>query len=303
MSDVLEGWSYPVSETVPISGLKILDHTFVKAPNNGPAYFNCFGGHESALAHPLQGASGNGYYAVANCYRLPLPPLPDTSGLGVYATHGVCHQAANRFLWSACGYITGPTIRNAQGYYLSFSLYGTYGRPLLVPPPPAPYPPLPEPPADFAMIYAGCYGKSMLIGETPRTGEQIVASPKGVEQRITALHSQHHAKKKKLDHNAVVDEELRILVGEHLGPDFELAKVREIRNHALGRAHKIATSDLRGRNFAHEINGIAVQYLDEMENHLGPENYSRLLQMNAKERYALVDPELAEKAGTRGTRA
>ena len=137
MSDRLEGWSYPVSETIPVSGLKILDHTFVKAPGKGPAFFDCFGGHASPKAHAIAGAAGNGDYSVANCYRMSLG-LPDTAGLGLYATHGVCHQAANRFLWSACGVFSGPTIHNAQAYMLTFAMYGTYGRPLVAPPPPVP---------------------------------------------------------------------------------------------------------------------------------------------------------------------
>ncbi len=298
MSDLLEGWSYPVSETIPISGLKILDHTFVKAPNNGPGYFNCFGGHESPKAHRLEGASGMGIYAVADCYRKPAV-LPDTAGLGLYLTHGVCHQAANRFLWSACGWFTGPTIHNAQAYYLSFSMYGTYGRPLFAPPPPEPYPPSPEPPPDFAAIYAKC----KLLGGTSPVEEDSSAVPKQLHSRITALHQQLHAKRVGHDPNAVINEELRLLVEAHLGAEFEFGRIQEIRNSALKRAHKVATSDLRGQAFANEINAVAVEYLDGMEAHLGSDNYSRLLKIPHRERYALVDPGLAEQAGSRGTRA
>ena len=298
MSDLLEGWSFPVSETIPISGLKILDHTFVKAPNNGPAYFNCFGRHESPKAHRLEGASGMGSYAVANCYRLPFV-LPDAAGLGVYARHGVCHQAANRFLWSACGWLTGPTVHDAQAYYLSFSIYGTYGRPLWVLPPPAFFPPSPEPPPDFAAIYAKCN----LLGGTPSVEEDRSAVPKQFHGRIIALHQQLHAKQVAHDPNVVINEELRLLVEAHLGADFEFGRIQEIRSGALQRANKVATSDLRGAAFANEINVVAVEYLDGMEKHLGSENYSRLLKIPPRERYALVDPGLAEQAGSRGTGA
>src|SRR6266481_2422644 len=259
MSDLLEGWSFPVSETIPISGLKILDHTFVKAPNNGPAYFNCFGRHESPKAHRLEGASGMGSYAVANCYRLPFV-LPDAAGFGVYARHGVCHQAANRFLWSACGWLTGPTVHDAQAYYLSFSIYGTYGRPLWVLPPPAFFPPSPEPPPDFAAIYAKCN----LLGGTPSVEEDRSAVPKQFHGRIIALHQQLHAKQVAHDPNVVINEELRLLVEAHLGADFEFGRIQEIRSGALQRANKVATSDLRGAAFANEINVVAVEYLDGM---------------------------------------
>lgn len=302
MSDLLEGWSYPVSETIPVSELRILDHTFVKAPNKGPVYFDCFGGHRSPKAHALQGASGNGIYAVANCYRLPLPGTPDTAGLGLYATHGVCHQAANRFLWSACSWSSGPTIHNAQAYALSFSFYGTYGRPLAEPFPMQPFIPTSVAPADFTAIYAGCRAKASLLGTEQSPEERPATPPTGFASRVVALHREQHGKEA-IDHNAVLDRELKILVEERLGQTFDSEKVRQVRARALNRAHKVATSDLRGRAFADEINDIAVQYQDELEEHLGPENHSTLMQTPPKARYGLVDPEIAERAGTRGTRA
>jgi hypothetical protein len=296
MPDLLEGWSYPVSET--IGPLKILDHTFVVAPNKGPAYFDCFGGHDGAGRHSLDGASGEGNYAVANCYRMP-SILPDTAGLIPYGVHGVCHQAANRFLWSACGWTNGPTVRNAQAYLLSFSFYGTYGRPINAPAPPAPWPPSPEPPWDFLAIYAKCKA----FGDVQVGPEETLAVQKGFEQRIAALHQHIHAKRQEYDPNVVINEELRLLVEERLGAEFEFAKIQEIRNAALGQAYNVATSDLSGQTFAHEINAIAVRFLDDMENYLGAENYSRLMNMPPKVRYALVDPALAERARSAGTRA
>jgi hypothetical protein len=186
----------------------------------------------------------------------------------------------------------GPTVYYAKGYTLSFCIYGTYGRSLVGTIPV-------EPSFSFLNVYYDC----VTSGGLPQAEERTAASPKGFEQRIVALHAQLHAEKKPFDHNAVLDQELKILVEEHLGPDFEFAKIREIRSRALGRAHGIATSDLRGRAFAHEINNIAVRLLDELEDHLGSENYSKLMRLPPKERYALVDPEIAERAGTCGTRA
>jgi hypothetical protein len=310
MSDRLEGWSYPLDSPAGNDPAKLLDHTFVKAPENGPAFFDCFGGHTAAGAHALDGAAGNGYYAVANCYRLPanyfgVKTTPDTAGLGVYATRGVCHQAANRFLWSACTLVSGPTIHNAQGYILSWSFYGTYGRPMDCPYPAPCYGNvsgwIDQPPADFVGIYAGCSNATTTVAAEPPSA----AAPPHVraQARIIALHKDLHAKKQPPDHNAVADAELKILADEHLGPAEDVSKIREIRGRVLNRAHIIATSDLRGKAFADEVNAIGVQYLDEMEAHLGPERYSKLLRMTPKERFALVDPQLAETAGTRGTKA
>jgi len=295
MSDVLEGWAIPVSEQV--GPLKILDHTFVKAPNNGPAYFECFSltpVHEGKNVRKL--TSGNGDYSVANCYRLP-DVLPDTAGLGLYATHGVCHQAANRFLYSACGWFDGPTVSDAHGYALSFSFYGTYGRPLAMPFP-GPPDPNPSPPFGFLMIYAGCKG----LAKTPPPADDRPEVAEGLPG-IAALHSRLHTEEGEQDPNKTIDEELRLLVAAHLGAEFDFCKIREIRGAALSRAHKVATSDLRGAAFADEINAIAVQYLDEMEAHLGEDNHTALFKTTPKERYALVDPRLAEAAGTHGTGA
>lgn len=295
--DEIEGWAYAVDGET--HELQILDHTFVKAPNNGPAYFDCFGGHDKPDAHPLDGAAGKGNYAIANRYRFPFAGRPDTAGLGVYAIHGVCHQAANRFLWSTCGWFGGPTVKNARAYLLSFSFYGTYGRPIYAPPPSVVIPPRIEPPTDFLAMYR----KFKLFKKTPKSEEDSSATPKEFDQRVIAPHQNLRTKQKKYDPNAVINEELRFLVEDRLGSKFEFAKIQEIRNRAIERAHKVATSDLRGEAFAHEINAIAVQYLDEMESHLGSDHYSRLLSIPPKERYALVDPALAEQAGSHGTRA
>ncbi len=298
MSDRLEGWSYPVSETVPISGLKMLDHTFVKAPRRGPEYFDCFGGHGSPKSHALVGAAGDGDYAVANCYRLPLG-LPDTAGLGAYAMHGVCHQAANRFLWSACGPVSGPTVFTAQGYAFSSMMYGTYGRSLATPPPPALYVPGPLPPADFVVVYAKC----RLVGMAPAApGEEVASPPQNVQHLIVAVHQQLHGATAATDPNRVLDEELRLVVQDRLGTEVPHEPIQEIRSRGLRRAHVVATSDLDGEAFAHELNAVGARLLDELESHLGPTHYATLMQMEPGERFALVNPELADRAGTNGAR-
>ena len=293
MSDRLEGWSYPVSETIPnVPGLKLLDHTFVVAPNRGPAYFNCFGGHEGKEAHALKDAAGNGDYSVANCYR-DSNLLPDTAGLAVYGVYGVCHQAANRFLWSACTWWSGPSVYYAQAYSLTFAMYGTYGRPLNYP---LPSVPTVIPPIDFATLYASCAAtaKPFLVS---------VEAPPAVltaQHKITALHQQIHAGQIKHEHNAVITQELGFWIEEHLGAHFDPRGVLAIRNDALKRAFTVATSDLKGASLAHELNFVGVALLDELETHLGGELYTKLMKLEPGQRYAFVDPALAERAGASG---
>ena len=131
MADRLEGWAYPLDQT--ILGYYIADHAFVKAPNNGSAYFNCWGGHSGAHQYRVEGGSGDGDYAVANCYRgIPVLGHTDTAYIEAYGLDGVCHKAANRFLYSANPWfgpavvVTDP-IHGVRGGIASVALFGVYG--------------------------------------------------------------------------------------------------------------------------------------------------------------------------------
>lgn len=56
------------------------------------------------------------------------PSWPHAQIPGIYGEHGVCHQVANRILWSA-GLKNGKrvTVRGVRGWQLSWFLYGPYG--------------------------------------------------------------------------------------------------------------------------------------------------------------------------------
>lgn len=95
--------------------LKLADHTYVTC-GNGAKRWKCWGGKTGGSAL-IQGSGGTKQAdAIAE--------LDERAGITCYLINGVCHQAANRILFPA-----GITVQKAKGYYLSESLFGTYGRP------------------------------------------------------------------------------------------------------------------------------------------------------------------------------
>ena len=95
------------------------DHTYVKS-SSGKSW-NCWG--RSDGGHEI--CRGIGSVSVADRIAQPQPGSPldgECAGLTVYAVDGVCHQAANRILWPA-----RDIVNHAHGYWLSVSMYGTYG--------------------------------------------------------------------------------------------------------------------------------------------------------------------------------
>ncbi len=92
-----------------------LDHTY-HCSNNGSTT-NCWSwtGGESGGSY-LSDTWGYGKYSKAKC---------TSTNWGcrfIYGIDGVCHMEANRGL-----YTSGKTVHNANGYWLSHALYGTYG--------------------------------------------------------------------------------------------------------------------------------------------------------------------------------
>ena len=87
------------------------DHTYVIS--SAGHSWGCFG--RSAGGTAL--SSGPGNYATADCLSNPNAE----SGL-VFASSGVCHQAANRILFPA-----GLTVSAARGARFSIFMYGVYG--------------------------------------------------------------------------------------------------------------------------------------------------------------------------------
>lgn len=99
---------------------KVADHTYVRSTDGYS--WNCWGSAEGGTAI----CYGQGSSAVANCISIHQPANPDftkeCAGIRHYAIDGVCHQAANRILYPA-----GVIVDQAAGYWLSVTMFGTYG--------------------------------------------------------------------------------------------------------------------------------------------------------------------------------
>lgn len=93
-----------------------LDHTYHCANNGSKTYCWSWTGGQSGGSY-LSYTWGYGSYSDARC---------TSTNWGcrfVYLVHGVCHQEANRGL-----YTSGKTVYKAAGYWASKAAFGTYGR-------------------------------------------------------------------------------------------------------------------------------------------------------------------------------
>ena len=93
----------------------LADHTYIKS-GKGRKAWGCWGGRSGGTE--LRVATGSTKQADA------VAEPDERAGIKCYLINGVCHQAANRILFSA-----GITVRGARGYDVSEALFGTYGRP------------------------------------------------------------------------------------------------------------------------------------------------------------------------------
>jgi hypothetical protein len=141
----LYAWATPayVSES-PV------DHTWVTTCDNqtnsypddaavvaaGESYWYCWGDFHVKGGTPdnptgLLG-SQTGDVSIASCLVQPnadSSTSPAARGtIYVYGVDGVCHQLANQVLYSTGSPTTAPlTVKKARGYFISTSIYGTYG--------------------------------------------------------------------------------------------------------------------------------------------------------------------------------
>jgi hypothetical protein len=277
MSDLLEGWANP------IQALPALDHTFVKAPNNGPAYFDCFGGHEDPAQHLVSGATGDGHYSIADCYR-ESHILPDTAGL-IYGITGVCHQAANRFLYSSWPWFGRPIVvtdpfKGVRGSILSVALYGTLGVDVGI----------------FLITYAACYfsctGERLENLATPMPN----SNPVGYDEELGSLLAGYIDNVRNgvnLDPFEPIRAEFDLGVKHVLGEEFVTDKMAELHQALLREKDEIVAANVRGEDLAHRMNDAVNRYLRQLATHLGSDAYRKLIGFDPDVYIVVVDPEIA----------
>lgn len=271
MSDTLEGWAYALD--INVHGVHLAEHTYVRAPDNGPAYFDCWGGHRDP-DHPSRKLTyGNGSYAVANCYRGPtLDGHKDTAYL-VYGVTGVCHQTANRFLYSASGWLpeNWVWVWKAKAYALSHTAYGDYG-------------------SDWLSFRDIRYGSCRAKHGGGLSKDESAGQQPGKESGLTAFYQ--GIEKADVSPLELVTGSFAALVREHLGAKFETRKLSELQRDLLQRKDQVAESDLKGEAFAHELNALFLEFQDRAATHLDPADYEALFGYPPGKRVLIVNPEV-----------
>lgn len=287
-TDTFQGWARPVD--TPIPGInEHADHTFVYCTNQN-SYFKCF---STADIH-AEGAvlcvtsTGKKAFCKADKYRCGILGLPDTAGLG-YGLTGVCHQAANRFMYATETYTSYPEGKSRpRGYSSSCVLYGKWG-------------------LDFynsflPFLYAQAYARCLFahMGHTAMQG----LSPDSLDYKLLDYYQMQHVTGNNPPHP--VADELEIVIRHTLGTD-EPAELKQTHIGILGQMQKtfadysltalpngepsvrLPAGDVR--QLVEKINKLSLEMQKEMKKVLGDEAFIRL---NGDDKFYLpVNPEIA----------
>lgn len=124
----------------PLNVISVLDHTWVTTYDlittcppdiSSGDYWYCWGiCHETGQYNPEARLlnSRDGEVTLATCISTPNDEDDHAGIAGIYGLHGVCHQVANRVLFSTANEHEEPLlVDGAHGFWLSYLLYGDYG--------------------------------------------------------------------------------------------------------------------------------------------------------------------------------
>lgn len=290
--DTFQGWARPVDLPIPIIDdivAEIADHTFVYCTNKN-SYFLCFSAgdiHDEGAVLCVT-STGKKAYCKADKYRCSIPGFPDTAGL-TYGITGVCHQAANRFMYATETYTSYPLGKSRpHGYLATVTTYGTWG-------------------VDFyinflPLLYAQAYARCLFahMGHTAMQG----LSPDSLDYKLLDYYQMQHVTGNNPPHP--VADELEIIIQHILGID-ESAELKQTHIGILGEMEKtfadysltafpngepsvrLPAGDVR--QLVEKINKLSLEMQKEMKKVLGDEAYIRL---NGDNKFYLpVNPEIA----------
>lgn len=262
-----QGWAVHISWCA--------DHTYVACPGLNQ-FFECWGQHYAPPDQVLI-CSGNGNYPVANCYRCTIDlfgnVFRDTACLPTYGVDGVCHQSANRFLFTA-----GTTLTLAvRGYWLTLLTYGTYGTWWT-----------------FAGVLAGC---ELAAGaEAPAAEEMAMASNPSLPDQIRDLYEKSKNEKPPPSHNEMLIREAA-LVTKFYAPDIDPARHRDLHAALLADKDAAIASGLKGAELAARLNAVAAEHQWKFAERLGADAYQKLMGVPAGERLDIIEPGLEATCG------
>lgn len=252
------------------------DHTYVACPELNK-YFECWGQHYTPPDQVFI-TSGNGNYLFADCCRCTIDLFgviyPDTACLPVYGTDGVCHQSANRFLWTA-----GTTLTYAvRGYWFTHMLFGTYGTWW-----------------SFAALLTRC---ALRVGvEAPAAaGEMALASNPSLPDQIRDLYEKSKNEKPPPSHNEMLIREAA-LVTKFYAPDIDPAQYRDLHAALLADKDAAIASGLKGVELAARLNAVAAEHQAKFAERLGADAYQKLMGVPAGQTLKITEPGLEATTG------
>jgi len=273
--DTFQGWATPVN----IPGVnKLADHTFVYCTNK-KSYFTCMGSSDMKAPDTVLCAtlSGSKAFCKADKYRgntiiiSDLPFCHDNAHI-IYGVTGVCHQAANRFLYATDGPGMIPSGQRPRGTIGTYLFYGAYG-------------------SDFAqfltLYYSQAYARC-LFSKLDVTADKVL-DPKSLAYKIVSYYQDQY-EKGELDANHIIDE-MGIIINHCLGTNGvnpirkEQAEIlKEI--EALFMSHSLTEEEIgKGnirltkddiRNLTDKINSYSLSLQDQLRTILGNEQFIRL---------------------------
>lgn len=261
------------------------DHTYVECGTGGKGW-KCWGGKTGGTAFN----QGTGSTKRADL----IAERDEKANIRCYLVNGVCHQSANRILLPARIIVSG-----ARGYWISESLYGTYGwegfwpcrsefrRHLGV------TGDLPEciPPGDLADIPAegdGHEAESEFIRVVLELYEAN-AHLFGVEEYPLEAKSEFHM----AHFSQLLDYRLD---GIGQGLKSQLIDVRYgIDQRQLTLQSGFSSEDISGRDFVREVNELTTDFQTEMADRMTDSEYETLFELKKEEVIVLADPDIVSE--------
>jgi hypothetical protein len=215
--------------------------------------------------------------------------LPDTAGIVPYAVDGVCHQAANRFLFSA-----RITLNyKVRGYWFSNIAYRTWGKSY---------------PAWLAASYLPCSISHAVPGAVAAPAAMPVAEAAGDSELFNKIQMVHSSVPKMIagmesrDPAEIAREiSVRDMVA-HASfqvPELDPEKIAEIHRQFLKERDAVLSDQLKGTALSDKVNSMMKDVQLALADSLDSETYRKLSGgIEPGETVDVVDREIAAKAGT-----
>ncbi len=250
----------------PLTGFQGADHTWVttyldpSACPPPPDYWYCWGvchpTGPGTTARALGSSAGN--LAMAKCICSPNNPHAH-GGIHLYGIDGVCHQVANRILYS-CSPV--QTVRGAHMYWMSHFLFGTYG--LTV--------------SDWAQRKQHC---SLASNQAPpHTGSGGGGTLDNVDGEDLDLGALTH------------------LLATRASPE-EVVRLSELRANLLREKREldeqVQAGAIGGIEFANRVNNLVSSYLPRIALIIGEQNLQDVFGASSGDEIQLLDPQQAAR--------